>query len=294
MVTVDTQKCTGCGTCAAVCHEDCMSLQNGKIEIYYPYCSTCAQCIAICPSRALRWGDVEPAPFEPDLLPTPRQIDELLKERRTIRQFKPSAVDRGLLEEVASYAAYAPSHSQALRIVIVDDVATIDLMDRVLLRFTRRLYGLVYKPRLPGYLAKAVPPSLQSQYLRTKPKLEAVISRGVVFGSRPAAVIMVVGDKRTPFNLESAQYAAYNMNLFAQAKGLGCRNLAGNQAILNRNRALRQQLRLERSERIFGLLGVGYPDVEFVNKVEGRGLSVQWNGDGRRGRDEPNVERPHA
>ena len=70
------------------------------------------------------------------------------------------------------------------------------------------------------------------------------------------------------------------MNLVAQAMGLGCRNLVGNQSILNRSHALREELRLKKSERIFGLLGIGHPDVKFVNKVEGRSLSLQWNGSG--------------
>ena len=280
MVTIDIEKCSGCGTCVDVCHEHCMSVHEGKIEIDYPYCSTCTQCVAICPSRALRWDDAEPIRFEPDLLPTPAQMNELFKERRTVREFQPTPVDRRLLEEVASYAAYAPTHSHGFRIVIIDDAAIIDLMDRILLRFTARLYRFVYKPKLVGYLAKVLAPSMESEYLRVKPKLEATIRRGVTFGSRPAAFIMVVGEKRTPLNLESAQYATYNMNLFAQAMGLGCRNLVGNQSILNRSRALREELRLKKSERIFGLLGLGYPGVKFVNKVEGRSLSLQWNGSG--------------
>jgi hypothetical protein len=98
---------------------------------------------------------------------------------------------------------------------------------------------------------------------------------------------MVVEEKRTPLNLESAQYATYSMDLSAQTLGSGCRNLVGDQSILNRSRELRQGLRLKKSERIFGLLGVGYPGVRFVNKVEGRSLPLQWNGTTRNGRGEP-------
>ncbi len=293
-VTIDIQKCTGCGTCVEVCHESCMSVNDGKIQIYYPYCSTCTQCVAICPSRALRWDNAEPGRFEPDLVPTPEQMAELLKERRTIRQFKPTRVDRRLLEEVASYGAYAPTHSHGLRIVIVDDVAIIDLMDRVLMRFTARLYALLYRPKLLGYLIKALRPSMASEYLRVRPKLETAVRRGVTFSSRPAAFIMVVGDKRAPLNLESAQYATYNINLFAQAAGLGCRNLVGNQSILNRSRALRRELRLKKSEKIFGLLGIGYAGVKFVNKVEGRSLPLQWNGEGEHSRSEPKEKNAEA
>lgn len=50
-------------------------------------------------------------------MPTPAQMNELLKERRTIREFTPTSVDRRVLEEVTSYAAYAPTHAHGFGIV---------------------------------------------------------------------------------------------------------------------------------------------------------------------------------
>lgn len=277
MVVRDTGKCTGCGTCVKICHEHCMSVVDKKIQIDYRYCSTCSQCIAICPSQALAWDKVESKRFNPLLMPSAEQMDELFKERRTLRDFRQAPVDRKTLERLAGYAAYAPTHSHGFRIVIIDDPGIIELMDRILVRFSTRIYNLFFKPRLFTHLVSLAKPSMREEYLRAKPKLETVIKRGTVFSSRPPAFLMVVGDKRVPLNLESAQYAVYNITLLAGALGLGCRNLVGNQPILNADCALRNKLHLLKSERIFGLMGVGYPSVKFRNKVEGRLIPIQWN-----------------
>lgn len=278
MVTIDAAKCTGCGKCAAICHEHCMSVVDGKIRIDEPYCSTCTQCVAICPAQALSWDNAEAGRFQPDRLPTTAQMDELFKERRTVRHFEQRPVERELLEQVTSYAAYAPTHGHGFRLVIVDDAAIIELTDRILKQFTARVYALVFKHGIFHRLVKLFAPAYEPEYRRAKPKLEAAVKRGATVAGRPVALVMIIGDKRTPLNLESAQYALYNMALFAQTAGLGCVNLVGSQSILNGNRTLRRRLGLKRKEKIFGLLGLGYPAVRFMNKVEGRALPVQWNG----------------
>jgi hypothetical protein len=110
-----------------------------------------------------------------------------------------------------------------------------------------------------------------------KPKLERVQEIGRGLRSRPTALVFVVGDKRTPFSEPSAQYALYNMNLYAQLKGVGVHNLVGNQMFLNRSKAARKRLGLGKHERIYATLGLGYPAVKFRSKVRGKTMPIQWN-----------------
>ncbi len=278
MITVSREKCSGCGTCAEICHESCMSVVDGEISIDDKACSTCAQCAAACPSQALSWDGIPTARFEPSRLPGPDQLDELFKERRTVRRFQDRHVDRSLLESLASFAAYAPTHAHDFRIIIIDDPETIRLMDSVLLALTRRVYRLLFKPRIIHALLRVVPAWMRGEFARAKPKLEAGIARGSGFGSLMPALVVIVGKKRVPLNLESAQYALYTMSLVAQVRGLGCRNLVGNQAFFNANAAVRGVLGLARNERIFGLAGFGYPATKFRNKVEGRSIPISYQG----------------
>jgi hypothetical protein len=126
-------------------------------------------------------------------------------------------------------------------------------------------------------LVNIAPRPFREEFNKGKPKLEAAIVRGRGYKSRPAVMVCVVADRRTPLSLESAQYALYNMSLYAQVKGLGCRSLIGNQMIFNKNKEVRRRLGLKKNERIFAVAGFGYPSVKFRNKVQGKRIKVQWN-----------------
>jgi ferredoxin len=279
MILVDKERCTGCGSCLNICHEHCMTLRDRKIAIDYTACSTCAQCIAICSQKALSWDGILPTEFISALLPSAAQLDELLRERRTTRDFTEERISRETFEEIISYGAYAPTHNFNLRCIAIDDRGIIESFDRAAFEFSRRIYRLLFRPWLMRTLVSFAPRFAREEFNKGKPKLEAAVVRGRGYASLPVVIVCIVADKRVPLSLESAQYALYNMSLYAQAKGLGCRSLVGNQMIFNRSRKIRRRLGLKRNERIFAIAGFGHPSVRFMNKVQGKVMKVQWNGD---------------
>jgi NAD-dependent dihydropyrimidine dehydrogenase PreA subunit/nitroreductase len=277
MIIIDQKKCNNCGLCTQICHESCMFIENNILKINYEYCSTCTQCIAICPKQALTWDNFKSESYNKSLYPDSVQIDELLKERRTIRDFTNKKIDRALLEEIASYAIYAPTHDFNLRVIIIDDESLLKQIDTLILDFSVNLFNWVYKPKFVHLLIKLFMPNFEFEYRKAKPKLENAKKRNRGFKSKPAAIIMIIGNKRIPLSLESAQYALYNIDLYAQTKGLACRNLVGNQMILNGNRKFRQSIGLNKKERICGTLLMGYPAIKFRNKVNGKKIKIDWN-----------------
>ncbi len=254
-----------------------MHIDKNELFINYKYCSTCTQCIAVCPTRALSWDNVEPLSFNRSLYPSSDQIDELFRERRTIRDYKEEKIDRLLLEELAGYIVYAPTHNFNFRVLIIDDDWIIEYIDSTILKFVLKVHKWFYNNSIIYSLLKIFTPSREFEYLKAKPKLEAAKRRNSGFKTKPAAIIMIIGDKRTPLSLESAQYALYNIDLYAQVKGLACRNLVGNQAVINRNKIFRKKVGLKPVEKIFGTLTLGYPAVKFKNKVYGKNIMIQWN-----------------
>jgi len=251
-----------------------MTLIDGKVSINHDLCSTCTQCIAICPQQALSWDQAAPTAFDEARLPSPRQIDELLKERRTIRFFRRDKIDRALLEEIVGYGIYAPTNNYDLRAVVVDDEEIIRELDQTILRFTSWLYKFFFKPKIVFTLIARITPAFQA---KDKVKMETALARGYTF-HRPAAIVFVVGDRRIGLSVESAHYALYNMILYAQAKGIGTCLLGPSRLFLDRRRAVRKRLCLPRHEHILGRLLIGYPAVRFRNKVEGKRMRIQWNG----------------
>ena len=277
MITINCDKCNGCGLCAKICHESCITLIENKIHIDFKFCSTCTQCVAICPCLALSWDNHEPIPFDDNMLPSASQLDELFKQRRTKRFFKSKKPDRQVLEEIISYAVYAPTHNFNFRVIVVDDDNLLKEIDNVVFQYTKKIYKYLFKPKLAQTLIKFLAPSQEKEYLQAKPKLEAGLAVGRAFLSMPPAIVMIIGDKRKVLSLESAQYAIYNMDLYAMTKGLGCGNLVGNQMFLNRSKRLREILGVSKNEKIYATLGIGYPAIKFRNKVIGKKMNIRWN-----------------
>ncbi len=176
MITIDHNKCNACGTCEDICHEYCIRIDNSTLTIDYTYCSTCTQCIAVCPQQALSWDNVRSTRYNKDNFPGSEQIDELLKERRTIRSFKSEKIDRSLLEEIAGYAIYSPTHNFNMRVIIIDDEQLINDIDKAIFRFATRIYKWLYKPHIVHRIIKLITPSrehgIYQQNQNLKPALK--------------------------------------------------------------------------------------------------------------------------
>jgi nitroreductase len=250
-----------------------MALTDDTISINYELCSTCTQCIAVCPQQAISWNGAGPVAYDETRLPSPEQLDELFKERRTVRFFKEDKIDRPLLEEIVGYGIYAPTNNYALRAIVVDDEEIVEALDRILLKFVSRTYNVVFKPKIVFNLIRRITPALDP---KDKVKMESALERGHAF-HRPPAIVFIVGDKRIALSGASTQYALYNMILYAQVKGIGSCLWGAAEIFLDRSKAARKHLGLQKHEHILGTLGLGYPAVKFANKVEGKTLSIQWN-----------------
>lgn len=271
MITVCGEKCAGCGICTEVCHNRCMALVDGCATIHHEICDCCTQCIAVCPQQALAWEQVQPISYERSLLPSPRQLDELFKERRSIRFFKVDRVDRSLIEEIVGYGIYAPTNNHKLRVVVVDDVVITAELERIAVRSNSRFYRIFFKPKIVYGLLSRITPAVNPQ---VKIKLEKRMHDTF----RPAAMVFVVGDRRIAFSEASAQAALDLMALYAHVRGVGSCLWGAGRIIFNRSKTIKQRLGLHKREHILGILLLGYPAVRFRNKVEGRTMSIQWNG----------------
>jgi hypothetical protein len=91
-------------------------------------------------------------------------------------------------------------------------------------------------------------------------------------------MVFVIGDPRIALSEASTQAALDLMTFYAQAQGLGSCLWGAGKMTLDRNREARERLGLQRREHILGILLLGYPAIAFKNEVEGKTMSIQWNG----------------
>jgi len=56
IITIDEEKCNGCGACAAACHEGAIEMVNGKAKLTREdYCDGLGDCLPACPTDAIRF-----------------------------------------------------------------------------------------------------------------------------------------------------------------------------------------------------------------------------------------------
>ncbi len=62
IITIDEDKCNGCGACAAACHEGAIEMVNGKAKLTREdYCDGLGDCLPACPTDAIRF-EIREAP----------------------------------------------------------------------------------------------------------------------------------------------------------------------------------------------------------------------------------------
>ncbi len=273
MLSIVDERCTSCGLCERICHEHAISLSDGKLRYNQDICSTCGQCVAVCPAQALQWNAKPPFRFDRRLMPSPWQLDEMFKERRTTRFFKQERIPRKMLESIVSYGIYAPTNNYELRAVIVDNPAIIDEFESIVLKNISLIYRFIMKPKIVFNLIRKFTSVLDP---KDKVKIEEALRKGRTLLSMPAAVIFIVGDRRIALSEASAQYALCNMIYYAQSLGIGSCLRGSAQIFFNRSNTVRKRLQMQKKERIFGALMLGYPSIKFSNKLSGKSIPVTW------------------
>jgi len=65
IIRIDEEACTGCGECAAACHEGAIAMIDGKAKlIREDYCDGLGDCLPACPAGAIAFEEREAPAYD--------------------------------------------------------------------------------------------------------------------------------------------------------------------------------------------------------------------------------------
>ena len=65
IITIDREKCDGCGLCASACHENAIGIVDGKATLLREdYCDGLGDCLPACPQNAISFEEREAAAYD--------------------------------------------------------------------------------------------------------------------------------------------------------------------------------------------------------------------------------------
>jgi nitroreductase/NAD-dependent dihydropyrimidine dehydrogenase PreA subunit len=120
LFTVDSEKCVRCGTCVAACPAGLPEMKDKDscptpIEKAEQFCIHCGHCVSICPKGALSLIDMKlencPAIIRELCKLSPDHVEQFLRFRRSIRNYKKTSIPKNILTRLIEIARYAPSGS---------------------------------------------------------------------------------------------------------------------------------------------------------------------------------------
>ena len=126
---VDTEKCIQCNQCVTDCPVSIIRF-DGEYPAIAPSreerCLRCMHCLAICPTAALSILNVEPEDCVEikGNLPSEKQLETLMRGRRSVRRFRQENVEKALIDRLLTLSANAPTAKNAmpLQFTVVDNI----------------------------------------------------------------------------------------------------------------------------------------------------------------------------
>ena len=117
IISINQEKCRGCGKCVAVCGDLNLELCEGKARPsnhgVFEFFS-CGQCMAVCPEEAIRvqgrflsFADLIPLPAK-ESAASYENLMNLFIRRRSIRKFRKLPVEAHVVEKILAAAQTAP------------------------------------------------------------------------------------------------------------------------------------------------------------------------------------------
>ena len=253
--TVDKEKCIKCGLCLS----DCISHIIKNDENGFPKitnssnCIGCQHCFAICPAGAISVFGKNPenTSFCSDM-PNSIQMENLIKMRRSCRQFKQENIDKETLQKLKNILNYAPTgvNYRGLHFSIIEDKEKFSYLKKDL--YKKLKFLLKFIP-LKGIL---------------KSYKKAILNdEDVIFRNAPHLITVSV-DKKSPCADVDPIIALSYFEMYAQTLGVGTLWCGFAYKTIPLSKEFMKKLNIPKNYKLSYVLLFGYPKIKYQRALQ--------------------------
>jgi nitroreductase/NAD-dependent dihydropyrimidine dehydrogenase PreA subunit len=254
LLTVNEDTCTKCGICTTQCN---MILgKEGSYPRQLPgtdeFCMRCGHCVAVCPTGSLTHKEMpaeQTPPVNKKLEISFEQCTQLIKSRRSIRNYKDKAVPKAEIERIIEVARYAPTghNMQDVRWLVINDRAYVDKLRAIGWDWLR--WVMKNNPQMAAMFAGIV----------------QMLDKGKdMFLQGAPAVVVAYGDKNNPICATDCAIALSYFDLAAKSAGLGCCWAGFFYISAGSYPPMMETIALPDDCKPYGALMVGYPEFKYT------------------------------
>ena len=256
-IKVDKATCRGDGKCVEICPIKILRMNADRVPEFIPgggdVCINCGHCFAFCPVGSIELSTMNPKDamrLDHSKLPTPEQVELLLKGRRSIRAYKDEPLTKESIEKLLDCARYAPSGINRQPV----DWLVINSKEKV-----HELAGLIISWMDELLKAKSgLAESLNfGRLVEAWGKGEDLICRNA------PCIIIAYGVKDDPIVPQSCTISAQYLELAAFGFGLGACWAGYVQMAINMSDAVRKFTGLSSRALAGGVMMVGHPKYRY-------------------------------
>lgn len=244
MVTIQNDKCIGCGLCISDCVSGYLFLRDGKAAAKTAGCIACGHCYAICPQNAIRVNGLEDGGDFAEM----SQFDSVkllqsMKSRRTIRQFRDKPVTSDQIDMILEAGRYSPTGGNAQDVAYTILGSRQNEIEQICIGLFRKGIGAAGKV---SSMARNITVD-DHFFFKGAPLVIVVSGRGAVNGS----------------------LASSYMELMAESMGLGVLYSGFFIACTKLSPKLRKILALPKGHKAITCMVIGHPKVKY-HRIPGR------------------------
>ena len=267
-IVIDKLKCTGCGSCVRDCMVKAIVMDEQEhIPVMAPdglkLCFNCQHCLAICPTGALSVNGITPgeSPAKGNL-PSPADMANLIRMRRSIRQFSDKELNKEKLEILIDSLHWSPTgcNDHRLRFFVAgkNEIAEFRKITDRYLRFMIK----------SGLMSLLVP--------RYKRYFDDILKGEDVIYRNAPHMIVVMSPKKAPCTQSDPVIALTQFDLFAQSCNVGTCWCGFAERAFKMIPSLRRMIGCPRDYYVGGAMLFGTPSVSYCRASNPEKFDVSY------------------